>query len=694
MSLFAEFLKRFSAVRQIPIFADLNWLDTRSVAGRAEILRLSKGETVYQQGDPADGFYAIISGRVQGFHLDPKGGKQDVEFFRQGMYFGVISLLTGHAHSMTFEVLNDSEVLFIPKRGFQVLLKQFPQLGVEFSRTLSQRIHRRSYEDGRRTGEAIVSVYQVEPAAEGGSYAFHLSWHLARETSRRVVLVRLVSALDEAEHSERQDRIIPSWRFPQVYLNKMINSREAVRDAIKPLAEGLDILNIAFHPDDQSVVTRLSDFVTSLAADYDYVLMDLPVRLDAVVLKTLIQSDTVHFICRDQDQNMHMTANVIALLEDAWRERFDPRQVKVICQTEAAFPILGAQRIRKKTGYNVYARLPEIPDAVRGECAENNDVQACIGEPDMPYRREVVKIARDVGRVRIGLVLGGGAALGLAHIGVLKVLEEENIPVDIIAGSSMGALVGCLWVSGYSAGDLEELVSEFQGQGSVLKLLDPVFPVSGFIGGQRVKRWLRRYLGDRHFFDTRIPVKVVAYDLFSRQELVYETGLLLEAVRKSISIPGVFEPVVEGRKVIIDGGVLNPVPTNVLKGEGVTRMVAVNVLQSPGEVIRGAEERISAARQQSLVPFSRSPVRFLKARIGRGAKRFLKPTISDIMVQTLLASEYEVAYRTSGDADVIIHPDLSGMQWHEIARAGEIIRAGEQAARDALPEMKALIQKR
>jgi NTE family protein len=152
---------------------------------------------------------------------------------------------------------------------------------------------------------------------------------------------------------------------------------------------------------------------------------------------------------------------------------------------------------------------------------------------------------------------------------------------------------------------------------------------------------------------------------------------------------------VENERVIIDGGVLNPVPANVLRRLNVDKIIAVNVLQSPEEVMKGYETRQAILQQAKTKSFFKAPWQFIKSRcFDHDRRKKPRPTISDIMVQTLLASEYEIARQAVVDADIMIHPDLSGIQWYELHRVDELIKRGEEAAERALPAIKELLKRK
>jgi NTE family protein len=177
----------------------------------------------------------------------------------------------------------------------------------------------------------------------------------------------------------------------------------------------------------------------------------------------------------------------------------------------------------------------------------------------------------------LGLVLGGGAAKGYAHIGVLKVLQEENIMPDIIVGASMGALVGGLYAAGHSADELALLASRIDK-----KKKRWLFPLrlskKGFIDGKRIMQYLAQYTGHKNIEDLPVRFVTVATDIEQDKEIIIAKGSLLHAIRAAISIPVVFMPHLYAGHVLIDGGFINPLPVDIAYATGAKKIIAVNVL--------------------------------------------------------------------------------------------------------------------
>jgi len=191
---------------------------------------------------------------------------------------------------------------------------------------------------------------------------------------------------------------------------------------------------------------------------------------------------------------------------------------------------------------------------------------------------------------KIGYALGGGAARGFSHIGVLKVLEEHNIFPDIIAGSSIGALIGALYASGAKVSDIEQFALRLDLKRLVF-LADLTIPTSGLIGGRRVVSLLKSILGDLTFSQLRYDFACVATDINTGEQVVLRDGSLLEAVRASISIPGIFTPVRIGGRYLVDGGLVNEVPVSVCREMGAGYVIGVNVIPDPRKMTLSSKKK-------------------------------------------------------------------------------------------------------
>jgi len=309
-------------------------------------------------------------------------------------------------------------------------------------------------------------------------------------------------------------------------------------------------------------------------------------------------------------------------------------------------------------------------------------------------------------KTRIGLALGSGAARGLAHIGVLKVLEEADIKISAIAGTSVGALIGALYAAGMPIRDMQE-VAESTDWRKLARLVDPILPTSGLIDGKRIARFFSELLPVSDFSDLRIPLVMVTTDVESGEAVVINRGDLPTALRAAISFPGIFTPVSFGERFLVDGGLCHPVPVDIVRELGVDRVIGVCAippvkkasrrasLPSPGE--KEPEQKDSKGRIDSaLVVRLWGDIFGRKERANGGndiPRRERKPpNLFKVFAQSVAIMENQINdLRLSQDRiDLLIRPEFGDFNLFEFQRAAEAIRAGESKARELLPQIRRL----
>jgi NTE family protein len=320
---------------------------------------------------------------------------------------------------------------------------------------------------------------------------------------------------------------------------------------------------------------------------------------------------------------------------------------------------------------------------------------------------------------KVGLALSGGAVRGIAHIGVLKALEEASIPVDMIAGTSAGAFVGACYAKEGSVALLQETALGIDWR-KLARLVDVnlISLGKGFVHGQKVKSILLSCIGDVEFADLKIPFAVVATDAQSMEEIIINKGSVVEAVRASVSMPVIFTPVKWGDRFLIDGGVVNPLPVNVVRNMGAEIVIAVNVLAiaQPKKREKPAKERAKMRPAPSLEGMHVSVVnkeinnllrehkdnimvfdelsRVAENKIytGRGKIDRRTPNIFDVLTQVIHAMEYDKMRSSIKAADIVISPDVSDIGTFGFEKREEAITRGYMAARDILPQLQGMLR--
>ena len=265
-------------------------------------------------------------------------------------------------------------------------------------------------------------------------------------------------------------------------------------------------------------------------------------------------------------------------------------------------------------------------------------------------------------RKKVGLALSGGGARGLAHVGVISVLHKEGIPIDMIAGTSSGAIMGAVYALNQDTDKMKEYALD-PGWKKRALMIDPSFPKTGFIKGKKIETLLHSFLGgDIEFKDLKIPFACVATDIHTGEEIVINSGSVTKALRASISIPGIFTLVKREGRYLVDGGLTTPVPVEVVRQMGADFIIAVNV--NPD--VSGRMEK-TASR----------PKRIQKS-----------PNIFQVLIQSIYITTYSRAKSSLENADIVIEPDTADISAGDFRKTPELLILGELAAGEAIPEIK------
>ncbi len=289
---------------------------------------------------------------------------------------------------------------------------------------------------------------------------------------------------------------------------------------------------------------------------------------------------------------------------------------------------------------------------------------------------------------KIGLALGSGSARGWAHIGVIEALTGAGVEIDCVAGTSIGAVVGAVFASG-NLDSLKEVVLQFDWK-QILGFLDVVFPKSGLIDGKKVTDFLRHHMREKAIEDLATPFCAVSTNLADGQEVVISKGDLIEAVRASISLPGIFTPVKKDGMVLIDGGLVDPVPVSVVRAMGADYVIAVDLnsdivsrrgtgrMSQPihadagsgritrSKVLAELNKKVAALRQQAMT------------QAGQWLSRDPMPNIFEVLQESIHIMEARITEtRLRLDPpDLLIQPNLGHIRLMEFNRAQEAIDAG------------------
>lgn len=661
--------------RQIPLFSRLSFFKRKLIFDALEIFEYKKSEIIYRQNDPPDAFYCIITGRVEIF-IEKDGVEETLEYIHRGKYFGFISLLTGESHSVSARAVNDTVIAKISKENFDTILKNIPSLAIDLSQMLSRRLKRKDIHSKSIFESTIIAVYgDVSIQRETALYALNLALGLKNETKKKVILVDMLMQNSLICESLKLD---PGYGF--MASQQFFNTEDVMRYVVKDF-KGIDVLRVLSDRKNDSLASFLISLLTMLVNDYHYCIIHLDSDLGEQAFKVLAQSDDVHLVVSPDRESLKQMSQSMQSA-GVWADVELKKRIKFLVLEEGEVhgkgPKLSYEQEAALFHKPIFATLPHVKQ------------EFCFITPDYgdPYSKAIRRISRQLGETLVGLALGSGSAMGLSHIGVLKILEANKIPIDIVSGSSIGALIGALWSLGYTAFDIEQIILANRSKRYFFGIDDLAFPVKGLINGKHIYSFLKKYLKNFTFCDLVRPFKIVACDCLSMRQVVFDSGRLIDAVMASISIPGVFKPYRIAHHSYIDGGILDPLPTDVLMESGAKKIIAVNVLPSPVDIERTYELLSSEENKENERPGLK---KFLTA-FKKKRESLLRPNIFDVIVSSVQSMEYLLAKLSSlSQADVTLHPDMTAISWYAFENARDLIIRGEEEAMLHLDEIKDLL---
>lgn len=289
-------------------------------------------------------------------------------------------------------------------------------------------------------------------------------------------------------------------------------------------------------------------------------------------------------------------------------------------------------------------------------------------------------------RPLVGLALGGGGARGYAHLGVLKALCRVGIPVDIIAGTSMGAVVGAAYAAGHGVEEMQAIALSMHWQ-DLLRLADITFPRRGVIAGGRLEHFFAMLTGNKEFHELRTTLKVVATDIVTGEEVHLTTGSVARALRASTALPGIFCPVRIDNRILVDGSLVAPVPAAALMEMNPLVLIVVDVsspVDNAGILLK--------TRQWFKYKFQSSST---QSKLWRPLSRVVPESLIYVNRSLELCSKSSPSRECpvpAGGVTIIVRPAVQEIKWYELHQASKCIKAGEIAGTKAAEYLVSLYE--
>jgi NTE family protein len=460
-------------------------------------------------------------------------------------------------------------------------------------------------------------------------------------------------------------------------LQPQVNGEFALGRQLETTEGGVAILRLEL-PTQPSEVALLGSLAAHCAEHFQHVVLHAgPSAPLTVLLQCFLQSDRAFLLLRPHGDDLYASDLLFREIRNLPSGE-TPNVRTIVCREKGEED---RNDLLKKMGSQIHGFIHSCPKSAAA--------QGLRRWPDRDFNADIRRLAREVSHRRVGLALSSGGARGLAHIGVIQVLEENGIEVDVVAGCSMGSYIGAVWASGYDGVAMERLARELEHRWGLFELIDPfILPRQGFLRGEKVKDRLKRAIGDGHFSEMVRPLRIVATHLASLDRVIFSSGEVAQAVHASSAIPGACVPVEVDGELYIDGGIADPLPVDVLEEMGIERIIAINTIPTPAYLRARLElERERDARR------GKKTNRF-RSFVNRYLNYFAPGNVLDTILRSFNGAQMQVAEHSCQFADVVIRPLSFDGRWHDFRRPGKYIAIGRREAEEHIEEIKALINRK
>jgi NTE family protein len=460
-------------------------------------------------------------------------------------------------------------------------------------------------------------------------------------------------------------------------LQSRVNGEFVLSRFVETTEGGVALLRLNPPPPDEE--DHVAALVAHCARSFQYVILRAgPTTPLSLLMKGFRLSDRIFLLLQGRSEDIY-SRDLLRREVSAHPQGAQLQIRSIVCQEKGE---------EKETSDVLRAKQPEVHAVIHG-CPSRSACEGLRRWPDRDFNADLRRLAREVGHRRVGLALSSGGARGLAHIGVIQVLEEHGIEVDMISGCSMGSYIGAVWAYGHDGVAMERLAREVEYRWGLFELIDPfILPRQGFLRGEKVKGRLKRSIGDIHFSELMRPLRIVATHLASLDRVVFSSGEVAQAVHASSAIPGACVPVNIDGELYIDGGIADPLPVDVLEEMGIERIIAINTIPTPAYLRARLEvEKEREARRGK-------KTNRLKSFVNRYLNYFAPGNVLDTILRSFNGAQMQVAEHSCQFADVVLRPLSFDGRWHDFRRPGKYIAIGRREAEQRLDEVKALVKRK
>ena len=633
-----------------PLFSSFTRRELSKVAKLFSERSYPKGTMIFREGEEGDTFCVVASGE-----LEVWAGDDDPQLLNRlgpGEVLGEMALLSEGTRSATVKAARLVELLVLDRESFNRFLANNAKVLQYFSTLLTRRLAAAHRGEVRRRPQTVVTVSAL-PGLKGKSLVAGALAALLREYAKVDVLLVRARPVSTATQQARAPLLLSeAERLPAGQIKSAIHTQSGQGATLDVVAgsESLEAITRGF----EIVVAKLEGAFPFVVVD----LGDRPASLAECAREVGdVSVEIVDHANPGEDPSARRSPRVF-------------RVINLVNPASSPMPISHCEPfvIPEDAG------LPPTPGPAQ--------VAYLRANPRAPASPPLRRLARKILGMTVGLAVGGGAAFGVGHVGLLKVFEDNDIPVDLITGTSMGSIIAVGYACGISPKEMLEISARIGTKSTTLSALDFTLVGPGFLAGHRIVAIFSPFLGPVKRFDQlRFPCQVVATDIETGEHVSIGDGSLIEACRASCSVPLLWVPVRRGDRTLVDGALVDPVPAELVREMGADLCIAVNAVPAPEKGVTNALTRLWR-RVNALNPLS-----YL------GDARHL-PNTMDVFMNTLQILQHELGKFKAISADVTITPNLNEFTWVEFYKTEGLIERGAEAAEKALPQIKRLLAER
>jgi len=592
-------------VSDLSVFEGVPKEELARLLGELEHRRYPVGTVLVAEGDRTNEIYIAQAGSAEVVISDLDGTEHRVGSIVPGVSVGEISLLTGQPAVATVRATADLEVVVMTEGDFARLVDSFPEVYRNLGAILAERLARTDrLVVGRKEGRLARLISDGGPPLLGYALACSVAWHTREGT--------LLVVLDDDPPAELADLATtgaePPWRSGR-----------------PPEEIGADVMVAA--PKGAFAHESMPATVQALFGVFPNILVHT--RAD--------RAPDVH------------GARTVRLMDTA-------RSGSGVGDGQLRVCGWATDGVPSRPGFDATVNVPEL------DAEDWRELQAGVLSTRSTAGRELGWAARDLAGLKVGIALGAGSFRGYAHVGVLEGLRRAGIPLDYVAGTSIGAAVASLAVGGHDPDAIADVLDELSP-----RLFRVTVPIRSFLSTRSLRRYIQEFTGDTRLEDLPVPLALIAADILTQQELILRRGLVWQAILASVSIPGIYPAQRIGRHVVVDGGVLNPVPADVVADMGAGVVFAVKL----------GGGSIPAERELEVVPASGKP-----------------PSAISVLMRSIETMQSRIAAEPGSEATTIaIVPKLdaeSGML-RKFSAGRRYIPDGIAAVEAAMPRIAAAL---